>query len=55
MDKNIEYRLNKDNSVNSNYVDVLEEDKPLAGQKFVCISFISPDKILKEKKEFFYE
>ena len=55
MDKNIEYRLNKDNSINSNYVDVLEEDKPLAGQKFVCISFISPDKILKEKKEFFYE
>jgi len=55
MDKNIEYRLNKDKSVNPNYVDVLEEDKPLAGQKFVCISFISPDKILKEKKEFFYE
>jgi hypothetical protein len=55
MDKNMEYRLNKDNSANSNYVDVLEEDKPMAGQKFVCISFISPDKILKEKKEFFYE
>ena len=55
MDKNMEYRLNKDSSANSNYVDVLEEDKPMAGQKFVCISFISPDKILKEKKEFFYE
>ena len=55
MDKNMEYRLNKDNSANSNYVDVLEEDKPMAGQKFACISFISPDKILKEKKEFFYE
>ena len=30
-------------------VDLLEEDKPLPGQKFVCISFVSPEKILKEK------
>ena len=41
--------------VNSKYVDLLEEDKPIAGQKFVCMSFVSPEKILKEKEIFFFE
>jgi hypothetical protein len=41
--------------VNPKYVDLLEEDKPIAGQKFVCVSFCSPDKILKEKQTFFFE
>ena len=29
---------------NPKYVDLLEEDKPIAGQKFVCVSFVSPEK-----------
>ncbi len=37
------------------YVDLLEEDKAIAGQKFVCVSFCSPEKILKEKEIFFFE
>jgi hypothetical protein len=41
--------------VNPKYVDLLEEDKPIAGQKFVCVSFCSPEKILKEKDVFFFE
>jgi len=41
--------------VNSKYVDLLEEDKPISGQKFVCVSFCSPDKILKEKEIFYFE
>ena len=41
--------------VNPKYIDLLEEDKPIAGQKFVCVSFCSPDKILKEKQIFFFE
>jgi len=41
--------------VNSKYVDLLEEDKPISGQKFVCVSFCSPDKILKEKQIFYFE
>jgi len=41
--------------INPKYVDLLEEDKPIAGQKFVCVSFCSPDKILKEKQIFFFE
>jgi nicotinamidase-related amidase len=32
-------------------LDLLEEDKPIAGQKFVCVSFVSPEKILKQKEE----
>jgi hypothetical protein len=40
---------------NPKYVDLLDEDKPLAGQKFVCISFVSPEKILKQKEIFFFE
>ena len=37
------------------YVDLLDEDKPIAGQKFVCMSFVSPEKILKKKENFFFE
>ena len=37
------------------YVDLLDEDKPVAGQKYVCVSFVSPDKILKQKNMFLFE
>jgi hypothetical protein len=37
------------------YVDLLEEDKPIASQKFVCVSFVSPENILKNKQMFFFE
>ena len=36
-------------------VDLLEEDKPIAGQKFVCVSFVSPDKILKNKQLYYFQ
>ena len=36
-------------------VDMLEEDKSIAGQKYVCVSFVSPDNILKKKELFFFE
>lgn len=48
-------RKNDDGSDNPTYVDLLEEDKPISGQKFACISFVSPEKILKEKKQFYFE
>jgi len=44
-----------DGSPNPKYVDVLDEDKPIAGQKFSCISFISPEKIIKMRELFFFE
>lgn len=49
--------MKKDNDGNNNinYIDLLDEDKPLSGQKFACLSFISPEKILKQKEIFFFE
>jgi len=39
----------------ANYIDLLDEDQSLAGQKFVCLSFLSPEKIVKQKELFFFE
>jgi hypothetical protein len=39
----------------SKYIDLLDEDKAISGQKFTCISFLSPDKILKKKEIFLFE
>lgn len=50
---NIYIMANSDNV--PKYVDLLDEDKPIAGQKFTCISFLSPDKILKKKELFMFE
>jgi hypothetical protein len=36
-------------------VDLLDEDKPISNQKFVCVSFVSPENIIKRKEEFFFE
>ena len=45
------------NSLNNKpkYVDLLEEDKPIAGQKYTCISFVSPENILKKKEIYYFE
>ena len=48
--KNVECRLNADGSANKKYVDMLEEDKPIAGQKFACVSFVSPEHIIKQRE-----
>ena len=48
--KGFERRLKKDGSENPKYVDLLAVDKPIAGQGFGCFSFISPDKILKQRE-----
>ena len=48
-------KMNPDGSENPKYVDVLDEDKPVSGQKFVCVSFISPENILKQKNLFMFQ
>ena len=48
--KNVECRLNADGSANKKYVDMLEEDKAVAGQKFACVSFVSPEHIIKQRE-----
>ena len=30
--------------------DYLDEDKPIPGQKYVCLSFVSPENVLEDKK-----
>jgi len=40
---------------NPKYVDLCDEDAPIAGQKFVCMSFVSPEKILKKREVFLFE
>jgi len=49
------YQKTTDGTVNPKYVDLLEEDKPLSGQKFVCVSFVSPENILQQKNHFFFQ
>ena len=48
-------RKQMNGKMNPKYVDLLDEDKPIGGQKFVCVSFCSPEKILKEKNVYFFE
>ena len=49
-----ERKLNLNGSQNIKYIDLLEEDKPISGQKYVCVSFVSPENILKQKNHFFF-
>lgn len=35
-------------------MDYLDEDKPIKGQNYVLMSFISPEDVLKQKEIFFY-
>jgi len=35
--------------------DCQREDRPIAGQKFACLSFISPEDVIKKKELFFFE
>ena len=34
--------------------DYLDVDKPLSGQNYYCISFVSPEKVLEQKEQFMY-
>lgn len=40
---------------NPKYIDLCDEDQPIAGQKFVCMSFVSPEKILKKRETFLFD
>ena len=53
--KGVVLKKNKDGSDNAKYVDLLDEDKPISGQKFACISFVSPENIIKQKEMFYFE
>jgi hypothetical protein len=53
--KGFERKVTKDGTPNPKYVDVLKNDAPIAGQEWGCFSFISPEKILKQREMFFFE
>lgn len=53
--KNMEYKFNLDGTENPKYIDLLDEDRSIAGQKFCCVSFVSPENILKQREMFFME
>jgi hypothetical protein len=40
---------------NPKYVDLCDEDMPIAGQKFACLSFVSPENILKKREAFLFD
>lgn len=40
---------------NPKYVDLCDEDAPIAGQKFACMSFVSPENILKKREGFLFD
>ena len=44
-----------DGSDNPKYIDLLDEDKPISGQKCVCVSFVSPENILQQKNHFLFQ
>ncbi len=47
-------KFKDDGDENPKYVDLLTEDKPISGQKFSCMSFVSPENILIQKNEFYF-
>jgi hypothetical protein len=50
-----ERKILENGQINPKYIDLCDEDPPIAGQKFACLSFISPEKILKQREIFMFE
>jgi len=50
-----EQKKNGDGTQNPKYVDLCDEDPSIAGQKFVCMSFVSPEKILKKREVYLFD
>lgn len=50
-----ERKLNDDGKPNPKYIDLCDEDPPISGQKFACLSFVSPEKILKQRENYIFE
>jgi hypothetical protein len=53
--RGVELQYDENGKKNGKYVDLLDVDKSIAGQNFVCISFVSPEKIVKQKEMFMFE
>ena len=51
---NFERRTMKNGAPNPKYVDLLDVDAPIAGQSYCLLSFLSPEKILKQKEMYYF-
>ncbi len=45
----------KNGEKNPKYIDLLDEDDAISGQKFACMSFVSPEKILKMRELYLFD
>jgi len=50
-----EKKITDDGKENPKYIDLCDEDPTISGQKFVCVSFISPENILKKREHFLFD
>lgn len=50
-----ERKLLPDGKLNPKYIDLCDEDPAIAGQKYVCISFVSPEKIIKKRELYLFQ
>jgi hypothetical protein len=50
-----ERKIMENGQPNPKYIDLCDEDQPIAGQKFTCLSFVSPEKILKKRENFLFD
>lgn len=50
-----EKKISEDGKSNPKYVDLLDQDPEIAGQKFACISFLSPEKILTKREVYLFD
>jgi hypothetical protein len=53
--KSFEQKMTKDGKLNPKYVDLLSEDPVISNQQYGCYSFVSPEKIIKQKNIFMFE
>jgi len=53
--KVFEPKMSSNGKINPKYVDLLNEDPVIPSQLYGCYSFVSPEKIIKQKEMFFFE
>jgi hypothetical protein len=53
--RTFEKKMTPEGKLNSRYVDLLSEDPVISSQQYGCYSFVSPEKIIKNRNIFMFE
>lgn len=53
--RTFEKKMSSDGKLNPRYVDLLNEDPVISNQQYGCYSFVSPEKIIKNRDLFMFE